>query len=235
MPEALGILLGVILFGLLHGINPSHGWTVAVLYSIRNKRPLLSSLVSSGIIAGAHFLSSMVVVLGFILLTSFVQIPHNYTNYAVAVALGVLAFIFWREKSEDIDQNQHGHLHEQSHEIEHEHEHWHKESGYHYHVHLHQKRTMASLAAIAGFALVLGFAHEEEFVILSLAVGGINPILLMTAYALAVSTSLICVTILAVKVYVRIEKRVLPYVKYLPKISALILAAMAIAFALGVY
>ena len=126
-------------------------------------------------------------------------------------------------------------MHEQSHEIEHEHEHWHKESGYHYHVHLHQKRTMASLAAIAGFALVLGFAHEEEFVILSLAVGGINPILLMTAYALAVSTSLICVTILAVKVYVRIEKRVLPYVKYLPKISALILAAMAIAFALGVY
>ena len=95
----------------------------------------------------------MVVVLGFILLTSFVQIPHNYTNYAVAVALGVLAFIFWREKSEDIDQNQHGHLHEQSHEIEHEHEHWHKESGYHYHVHLHQKRTMASLAAIAGAAL----------------------------------------------------------------------------------
>ena len=235
MPEPLGILLGVILFGLLHGINPSHGWTVAVLYSIRNKRPLLSSLVSSGIIAGGHFLSSMVVVVGFILLTSFVQIPHNYTNYAVAVALGVLAFIFWREKSEDIDLTQHGHLHDLSHELEHEHEHWHKESGYHNHIHLHQKRVMTSLAAIAGFAIVLGFAHEEEFVILSLAVGGINPLLLMIAYALAVTTSLIGVTVLGVKVYTRIEHRVLPYVKYLPKISALILAAMAIAFALGVY
>ena len=235
MPEPLGILLGVILFGLLHGINPSHGWTVAVLYSIRNKRPLLSSLVSSGIIAGGHFLSSMVVVVGFILLTSFVQIPHNYTNYAVAVALGVLAFIFWREKSEDIDLTQHGHLHDLSHELEHEHEHWHKESGYHNHIHLHQKRVMTSLAAIAGFAIVLGFAHEEEFVILSLAVGGINPVLLMIAYALAVTASLIGVTVLGVKVYTRIEHRVLPYVKYLPKISALILAAMAIAFALGVY
>ncbi len=235
MPEPLGILLGVILFGLLHGINPSHGWTVAVLYSIRNKRPLLSSLVSSGIIAGGHFLSSMVVVMGFILLTSFVQIPHNYTNYAVAVALGVLAFIFWREKSEDIDFTQHGHLHDLSHELEHEHEHWHKESGYHNHIHLHQKRVMTSLAAIAGFAIVLGFAHEEEFVILSLAVGGINPVLLMIAYALAVTASLIGVTVLGVKVYTRIEHRVLPYVKYLPKISALILAAMAIAFALGVY
>jgi nickel/cobalt transporter (NicO) family protein len=235
LPEPLGILLGVILFGLLHGINPSHGWTVAVLYSIRNKRPLLSSLVSSGIIAGGHFLSSMVVVMGFILLTSFVQIPHNYTNYAVAVALGVLAFIFWREKSEDIDFTQHGHLHDLSHELEHEHEHWHKESGYHNHIHLHQKRVMTSLAAIAGFAIVLGFAHEEEFVILSLAVGGINPVLLMIAYALAVTASLIGVTVLGVKVYTRIEHRVLPYVKYLPKISALILAAMAIAFALGVY
>ena len=235
MPEPLGILLGVILFGLLHGINPSHGWTVAVLYSIRNKRPLLSSLVSSGIIAGGHFLSSMVVVMGFILLTSFVQIPHNYTNYAVAVALGVLAFIFWREKSEDIDLTQHGHLHDLSHELEHEHEHWHKESGYHNHIHLHQKRVMTSLAAIAGFAIVLGFAHEEEFVILSLAVGGINPVLLMIAYALAVTASLIGVTVLGVKVYTRIEHRVLPYVKYLPKISALILAAMAIAFALGAY
>jgi hypothetical protein len=173
--------------------------------------------------------------MGFILLTSFVQIPHNYTNYAVAVALGVLAFIFWREKSEDIDFTQHGHLHDLSHKLEHEHEHWHKESGYHNHIHLHQKRVMTSLAAIAGFAIVLGFAHEEEFVILSLAVGGINTVLLMIAYALAVTASLIGVTVLGVKVYTGIEHRVLPYVKYLPKISALILAAMAIAFALGVY
>jgi ABC-type nickel/cobalt efflux system permease component RcnA len=235
MPEPLAILLGIIGFGLLHGLNPSHGWTVAVLYSIRKKRPLLSSLISSGIIAGGHFLSSMVVVVGFILFTSFVQIPHNYTNYAVAAALGILAIVFWREKSEDMDLTQHGHLHDLSQETEHEHEHWHKESGYHNHVHLHQKRVMTSLAAIAGFAIVLGFAHEEEFVILSLAVGGINPILLMIAYALAVTASLIGVTVLGVKVYTRIEHRVLPYVKYLPKISALILGAMAVVFALGIY
>ena len=92
---------------------------------------------------------------------------------------------------------------------------------------------MTSLAAIAGFAIVLGFAHEEEFVILSLAVGGINPVLLMIAYAFAVTASLIGVTVLGVKVYTRIETQVLPFVKYLPKISAFILAAMAIAFALG--
>ena len=78
-------------------------------------------------------------------------------------------------------------MHDLYQELKHEHEHWHKESGYHHHVHVHQKRTMASLAAIAGFALVLGFAHEEEFVILSTAVGGIDRVLLMIAYASAVN------------------------------------------------
>ena len=67
---------------------------------------------------------------------------------------------------------------------------------------------MTSLIAIAGFALVLGFAHEEEFVILSLAVGGLSPVLLMIAYASAVSASLIAVTVLGVKVYERIQNKV---------------------------
>ena len=67
---------------------------------------------------------------------------------------------------------------------------------------------MTSLIAIAGFALVLGFAHEEEFVILSLAVGGLSPVHLMIAYASAVSASLIAVTVLGVKVYERIQNKV---------------------------
>ena len=108
--ELTPVLLGVIAFGLLHGVNPSHGWTVAVLYSIRSKRPLFSSIASSGIIAGAHFLSSIAVVIAFIFVTMLVQIPQTYMNYAVAIALGVLAFVFWREKSEDLEEAQHGHL-----------------------------------------------------------------------------------------------------------------------------
>ena len=144
MVDPSSIFLGVIVFGLLHGLNPSHGWTVAEPVLHNRKRPLLSGLISSGIIAGAHFLSSVAVVIGFILLTSLIQIPHNYTNYAVAIALGILAIMFWREKSEDIESNQHGHLHN-LYEVEHFHEHWHRESGYHQHLHLHQKRTMTSL------------------------------------------------------------------------------------------
>lgn len=57
------------------------------------------------------------------------------------------------------------------------------------------------MAAIAGFALVLGFVHEEEFLILALAFGGVNPALLMLAYATSVSVSLIGITVVAVKLY----------------------------------
>jgi nickel/cobalt transporter (NicO) family protein len=232
--EFTPVLLGVIVFGLLHGVNPSHGWTVAVLYSIRSKRPLFSSIASSGIIAGAHFLSSIAVVLAFIFVSMLVQIPQTYLNYAVAIALSVLAFIFWREKSEDLEEAQHGHLHhENTDHIDHEHSHWHKEIGYHTHEHIHQQRVRPTLAAIAGFALVLGFAHEEEFVILSLAVGGVNPILLMVAYASSVAIALIGITVLAVKVYMHIQHKVIHYTKYLPKISALVLAAMAVGFSFG--
>jgi ABC-type nickel/cobalt efflux system permease component RcnA len=209
---------------------------VAVLYSIRNKRsPLLGSIVSSGIIAGAHFLSSIIVIIAYILVSTFIiQIPQVYLNYAVAIALGILACIFWKEKNEDLIRTQHEHLHnDYTEQIEHEHAHWHADTDYHTHLHLHQKRVLPTLTAIAGFALVLGFAHEEEFVILTLAVGGTNPLLLIVIYATAVSISLIGITILAVKVYTHIEYKMVQYRKYLPKASALILAVMAVGFAIG--
>jgi hypothetical protein len=44
---------------------------------------------------------------------------------------------------------------------------------------------------------------------------------------------LIGITILAIKVYTYIERRVIVHTKYLPQISALILAAMALGFAFG--
>jgi nickel/cobalt exporter len=232
--DAAIVLFGIVAFGLLHGINPSHGWTVAVLYSIRNKRPLVSSLTSSSILAGAHFLSSIVVVAVFSFVTIFIQIPQTYLDYAVAAALGILAYLFWKEKTENLIDTQHGHLHHGSTEqIEHEHGHWHSSIGTHTHIHFHEKRSSPTLLALAGVALVLGFAHEEEFVILTLAVGGIDPLPLMIAYATAVAAGLIGVTVMAVKIYSYIQNKIIQYTKYLPKMSALILGAMALGYAVG--
>jgi nickel/cobalt exporter len=173
--QEYSIFLGVVIFGLLHGINPSHGWIVAVLYSIRKERKVISSIISSGIIAGGHFISSIAVVLAFIIVTTYfkIPIPQSFLNYAVAITLGILAYIFWKEKTEDLTRTQHGHLHDNlSDSIEHSHDHWHRDTGLHSHIHTHQKKIMTTLTAIAVFGIILGFAHEEEFVILSLALGG---------------------------------------------------------------
>ncbi|HJT85016.1 MAG TPA: hypothetical protein VJ697_11080 [Nitrososphaeraceae archaeon] len=63
MEEISSILSGIVFFGLLHIINPSHGWIIDVLYALQSKTPLLNSILSSSILAYAHFLSSIVVVL----------------------------------------------------------------------------------------------------------------------------------------------------------------------------
>lgn len=100
-------LIGIIGFGL------SHGWPVALLYAILSKRLLQSGIISSSIIAGAHFISSLAVVVAYIILVNNldIQIPDVYMRYGAAIALGILAYIFWKEKDEDLVETQHGHLH----------------------------------------------------------------------------------------------------------------------------
>jgi nickel/cobalt transporter (NicO) family protein len=232
-------LIGIIGFGLSHGINPSHGWPVAVLYAMRTRRPLFSGIVSSSIIAGAHFVSSIAVVVGYILVvnTLKIQIPELYMKYGSAVALGILAYVFWKEKGEDLVKTQHGHLHDSKDNstLEHQHIHWHNELGYHSHIHSHQGRSTPTLKAIVSFAFALGFAHEEEFVILALAASqSIDPVTLMIAYAFSVSAALIGITVISMKLYRHFQYKVVHYSKYLPKITAILLIFMSVGIIVGI-
>jgi nickel/cobalt exporter len=235
----LATLMGIIGFGLSHGINPSHGWPVASLYAMRNRRQLLSGIVSSSIIAGAHFVSSIVIVAAYIIVVDSldIQIPEAYMRYGAAIALGILAYIFWKEKNEDLVETQHGHLHNGNDNslVEHYHIHWHNGLGHHSHTHSHQERSTPSLKSIISFAFVLGFVHEEEFVILALAASqSIDPIILIVAYAISVSAALIGVTLVSLKFYQRFQYRMIHYSKYLPKITALFLIFMSIGIAIGI-
>jgi nickel/cobalt transporter (NicO) family protein len=237
---AVAPLIGIIGFGLSHGINPSHGWPVALLHAMRSRRPLQSGIVSSSIIAGAHFLSSLTVVAAYIFVVNNldIQISDVYMKYGAAIALGVLAYIFWKEKDEDLVETQHGHLHNSSRDnsySEHSHTHWHHGLGYHLHTHTHKERSTPSLRSIVGFAFVLGFVHEEEFVILALAASlSIDPIVLILVYAISVSAALIGVTIISLKFYQRFQYYMIQYSRYLPKISALFLIFMSIGIVIGI-
>jgi hypothetical protein len=113
-------------------------------------------------------------------------------------------------------------------------EHWHKDIGYHSHEHIHQVRKSPSLKSMTSLAFILGFAHEEEFVILSIVAGsGENPFTIMIAYASAVALALIGITLLSLKVYQFFQHKILYFSKYLPKITAILLAFMAVGFAVG--
>jgi len=106
------------------------------------------------------------------------------------------------------------------------------------HGHSHGRADPAkvtSLRSLATFALILGFAHEEEFALLAIAVGGVNPLLLMIAYASAVTFSLVGVTLLAVKAYTMVEEKMTKYEYLIPKISGVVLAILGVLFLLGVY
>ena len=219
--------IGVAMIGLLHGLEPGHGWPVAMLYSMRKRNAILSATLSSGIIGVAHLISSIAVVAAYVLLQTWLDFDAPWLKYLAAGLLLILAFRMWREKVDDIER-QHGHIHEGQPDLEHEHEHEHSSVGKHTHRHKHLTGVAMSLWSLASFAFVLGFAHEEEFALLALVAGGVNAWMLMLVYGVAVLLGLVAVTVLCVKVYKHVEPRLKRYEKYIPKAGAAILFAMAI-------
>ena len=197
----------VVIIGLMHGLEPGHGWPVAALLSLRRSRPLLYGLASSSILSGAHFLSSIVVLLVYYLAAAFIDFSSPYFRYLVAALLLILAIRFFREKVGDgTGQSSRG-----------------------------RRFDVMNLRGLAAFALILGFAHEEEFMLLALAIGGVNPLLLIAVYASAVTISLVGVTLVSVKAYSLVEDRMKRYERYTPSITCIILLALAALFLLGVY
>jgi len=63
----MSVYLSAILIGLLHGVEPGHGWPVAVVYSLQRERRAWFGLLTSSILAFFHLISSLAVVLIFLL------------------------------------------------------------------------------------------------------------------------------------------------------------------------
>jgi nickel/cobalt exporter len=220
-------LIGVVMIGLLHGLEPGHGWPVAMLYSVRKSNPTFSAIMSSSVIGIGHFISSIAVVIAYVVLDKWLDFDAPWLKFVAAGVLLFLAVKLWLEKSNGMEK-QHGHIYENSPEIEHEHEHEHPGQGRHTHTHKHSLGITLSLWGLATFAFILGFAHEEEFALLALVASGINAWVLMVSYGLAVLLGLILITIASVKIYSVMQPKLLRYEKYVPKVSSVLLVVMAI-------
>jgi len=101
-----------------------------------------------------------------------------------------------------------GHSHDQSHDLDHTHSHASGDGGWlarlkrllpfgggHSHGSM-REATDRGLWGIAGFAFLLGFAHEEEFEIIAMCAGSAYCVELMGAYALAVVVGIVSLTLL---------------------------------------
>jgi nickel/cobalt transporter (NicO) family protein len=219
--------IGVILIGLLHGFEPGHGWPVAILYSMRRKNAVLSATISSTVIGIGHLISSIAVVIAYVLLQKWLDFEAPWIKYIAAGLLILLAIKLYREKVDDLEK-QHGHIHPETPEFEHEHEHEHPGQGKHTHMHKHKSTVALSLLGLASFAFILGFAHEEEIALLALVASGLNAWILMLSYGLSVLIGLIVVTVVGVKIYKQFQPKLARFEKYIPKISAALLVIMAI-------
>ena len=222
--------IAVALVGLLHGLEPGHGWPIATLYAAKSSHPLFRGFISSWVISMAHLISSLAVVVPFVLLKTYAGFTLPYVNVIAGCALILLSFKMLLEKKGEAAQ--HYHLHEDF-EGAHEHEHIHSDGSTHSHKHRHAKKVALTLSSIAAFALILGFAHDEEFMLLSLAAVGVDPLLLMVTYASAVTAGLIGVSLVAIRIYKLFEPKFKRYEHLLPKISGLILLILGITLLLG--
>ena len=60
--DAFGLLIGAVLLGAVHGIEPGHGWPVAASYALDQRNKWLSGFAASLLLGTGHLVSSIAMV-----------------------------------------------------------------------------------------------------------------------------------------------------------------------------
>lgn len=143
---SVGLFLGTIGLGLVHGILPDHGWPVAAMYALDRRRPYLYGFLSGFILGFGHLFSSIAVVVAFLWAQSRLGFDDpdwlHYVAGGLLIALGVREYLNPHSHSHGVEDGNDGHErdHEHSHEHEddrHEHDHHHHKQDHDHHEHDH--------------------------------------------------------------------------------------------------
>ncbi|WP_440766667.1 ABC transporter permease [Natronorubrum sp. DTA7] len=138
----IGVVLGVIAIGFIHGVLPDHGWPIAATYALNKQRRWLYGFLAALILGVGHLVSSVVLVLAYFWFSSFADFADGPWLGVVAGALLILLGIHeYRHGGHGLDEHAHDgnghddHEHEHSHEASEQNEHSHHEHGPHEHSH----------------------------------------------------------------------------------------------------
>lgn len=142
--EALGLLIGAIVLGAVHGIEPGHGWPVAASYALDQTNRWLYGFAASFILGVGHLVSSIAMVAVFFYAKGYfnlTQVNESITILGgiqiggpVSLVAGILLIIL------GIREYRHGHSHG-SHDSEHGHDHGHEHNSKGHHSHDYDHHT----------------------------------------------------------------------------------------------
>lgn len=255
--DMIGLLLGAVALGAVHGIEPGHGWPVAASYALDQTNKWVYGFAASLILGVGHLVSSIAMVAVFFYAKAYFSLtqvnepirlvgdlyiggPVSLVAGLLLVTLGIREYRHGHSHGSDDHSHDHG---SDDHSQEHASEGWLvRLRGYlpfgGEQSHSHETPTVATdrgLFGIAWFAFLLGFAHEEEFEIIAICTGSNYCLELMSVYALTVIVGIVGLTMLLIAGYHRYEERVEQYTPYLPAFSAAVLVLMGVGFLTGLF
>lgn len=85
--DALGLLIGAVVLGAVHGIEPGHGWPVAAAYALDQTNKWFYGFVSSFIIGVGHLISSLAMVAVFFYAKSYFSLTQ--ANEPITILGGI--------------------------------------------------------------------------------------------------------------------------------------------------
>lgn len=134
--EALGLLLGSIALGFVHGIEPGHGWPVAASYALNRANKWLYGFVAGFVIGVGHLVSSIAMVAVFFYAKSYFSLtqvnepivlvgvriggPVSLVAGVLLIALGIREYRHGH--SHDHTHGEHAHNHSEHVHTDHEHD-----------------------------------------------------------------------------------------------------------------
>ena len=212
----VSIVAAAVGLGLLHGIEPGHGWPIAASYGLARPNRYAAGLTAGIVLGVGHLVSSIAVVIAFFGLKAWFDLGAlgwmNIAAGALLVAVGL-----WELRGA-LTGGGHGHHHHHHH---HDHGRGHDHAG---------AGVQQSLWGLAGAAFALGFAHEEEVQMIGICAGTDLCLSLMLIYALTVIAAITVLTLLLIAGFQHFRHRLEHLAPHLPKLSAAILIAMGIGF-----
>lgn len=170
-----------VLIGLVHGSDPGHGWVLSVLYSGRVGGGLRGALFFTTILAAGHFVSAVAVVAAVWIVGS---AASEYLVYLKIAAGALLLALASKSLFESVKG---GVIHDRG-DVE------------------PGERRFAGAREAFKYALILGFAHEEEIALSAIVLAGADPLLLSLAYGAAVYASMMAWTMVTTLAVSRVER-----------------------------